>query len=264
MVKAAKERLAAKNRKPKILVIGDAHFADGQDLRRATALGRFIRRNLGPQDHVVSIGDWFSLDSLCGYTKPREREGGRLLADLDAGNKAIALVMTELDPNNRPAFYVTLGNHEERIERVASEHPELAGLIGANLFEFEAHGWRTLKLCQPLRLHGWRFQHYYQNAMGRAISSDKYTAQRVLEATGQSESLVHGHTHRINYAYAASDAGGPKHSLNVGWFAEHREEYAGTDNNARWWSGLVLLENVANGDADIRTVRMSTLLSEYL
>jgi UDP-2,3-diacylglucosamine pyrophosphatase LpxH len=258
LIRQAKARPA-----PSILVVGDAHFAAGQDMRRATALGRFIRAHMRPGDAVVSIGDWFSLDALCGFTKPLEREGGRLKADLDAGNKAIRMVMDEMGPS-RPDFYVTLGNHELRIERLASEHPELAGLIGAYLFEFEANGWTVKDFCQPLRLHGWRFQHYYQNAMGRAISSDKYTARRVLDALGYSESVVHGHTHKLDYAYTASDAGGPRHSINVGWFAEHHEDYAGTDNNARWWSGLVLLENVSDGDADIRTVRMSTLLSEYL
>ena len=244
---------------PTILVVGDAHFAPGQDLQRATALGRWIAQNLGPEDHVVSIGDWFSMDSLCRFNSKLDSEGKRILEDLDAGNIAIRKVMQEVPPDRRPHFHVTLGNHEARLDTAVKEVPALEGLLGDNLFEFEAHGWHVVPFLEPLRLCGWRFQHYYQNTMGRAISSEKYQANAVLEKTGMAESVVHGHTHKLSHAYRCTTVGGPRHSINVGWFGDHVEDYAGVDNNAAWWAGLVVLRNAHQGDADIEFIRMATV-----
>lgn len=248
---------------PNILVIGDAHFEPNQSMARAHMLGKFIRDQLTERDHVVCIGDWHGLTSLCSYNSALENEGARLENDIRAGNRALHIVMSYLDEVSRPTLHITIGNHEQRLTRLAKERPEFHGLIGLHQLSWADEGWEVSDFLEPLRIEGWRFQHYFQNGAGRAVSSKKYPARRVLEEVEVSESCVFGHTHRLDIQFTRTAIGGSKWGINVGCYFEHIEEYAGPDANNRWWRGLVMIRDARDGDGCIDLWSMDRIRAFY-
>jgi len=250
---------------PHILVVGDAHFepGSGQTVDRARWLGRFVRDNMGPDDHVVIIGDWHGLTSLCSHSSPREREGHRLAADIEAGNAAIRAMYAELVPDCQPTVHVTIGNHEHRLARLAEDRPEYDGIAGFDLLEWGTYGATVLPYLTPLRLCGWRLQHCLMNKGGRRAISGVNMARSLLARVYYAESVVVGHSHVLQHYQTASVAGGRRHGVSVGCYFDHEEAYAGEDSNADWWAGLVLLEHAQDGDAGIRCIPYAHLRAMY-
>ena len=245
-----------------ILVVGDAHFEPGQDMSRAAWLGRFIAQNLGQDDHVVIIGDWHGLTSICSHNNQRQREGHRLVDDLAAGNDAIDIMMSQIGPLNRPMMYFTTGNHEIRLDRLAQERPEYDGVAGLNLLDWEKHGVEVIPFLEPLRIEGWRFQHYLPHGGGRAIAGVN-APRNMLKRVRHSESVVVGHSHLLQMETSSSRVGGRKWGISVGCYFDHQEVYAGTDSNAAWWAGLVLIENARHGDGSIRCITLDDVQRAY-
>jgi hypothetical protein len=246
-----------KNRATRILVIGDAHFEPGQSMERAHILGRFMRHQLTEDDYAVCIGDWHGLTSLCSYNSALANEGARLEADLESGNKARRVVDSYLG-EGAPKRKVTLGNHEHRLVRVVEHRPTLKGIVGTHQLDWG--DWDVHDYLEPLHIEGFRFQHCFTNGMGRAISSKKDPARRVLEDIGGS--TVFGHTHRFDLSVQHTKAE-TRMSVNVGCFFEHEEEYAGPDQNAKWWRGLVVLHVIAPGVADVEQWSFRRLRERY-
>lgn len=250
-------------RLPKILIVGDAHFGPGQNLERATALGRYIARNLGPQDTVVVMGDWAGVDSQCYHSTKLELEGQRLVDDVKAANEAIALVMAELGPE-RPRLVFCTGNHEYRITRQVNQNPSLEGLLGMHLFDWERQGWEVHGFLEPVSVHGVRFQHYLPTAANKAVASEKDQGRYLLEKVYYATSIVVGHNHKLDISQVRTPGQPRRWGISAGWFGDHVEEYAGEDSNAMWWSGLVLLHDVVDGDFRLETMPMDRLKAEYL
>lgn len=256
----------AESPRPTILVVGDAHFEPGQSLRRARLLGR-VMRTMRPIDHVVVIGDWHGMTSACRHISQLERETRRLVDDIAAGNDAIAAMHEECPVGTGPQCHVVLGNHCARVDRLAQDRPEYEGLIGSHLYAWEAHGWEVLPFLDPLRIEGWRFQHFLPSrGNGRALSSSTTSlARKLLGPNGvrYSESIVVGHTHKLDVWTEATERRGRVWGLVAGCFFEHREDYAGPDSNADWWRGLVFLRGAFAGDASISAVPMHELYAAY-
>lgn len=249
--------------RPHILVVGDAHYEPDNSVDRARWLGQFIRDNLGPDDHVVIIGDWHGLTSLCSHSSPKEKQGHRLAADIEAGNAAIRAMFAEMADDCSPTVWVTLGNHEHRLARLAEDRPEYDGIAGFDLLEWETYGARVLPYLEPLRLHGWRFQHCLMNKGGRRAISGVNIARSLLARLNYAESIVVGHSHVLQTYQTASVQGGRRWGISAGCYFDHAEHYAGEDSNAEWWAGLVLLEHAHNGDAGVRCIPFDHLRAMY-
>jgi len=249
------------------LVIGDAHAAPGQDLRRFEWLAQFCLE-MRP-DVVVSIGDWFGLDSLCFHHSKAEAEGQRLLKDLEAGNRALQIFGERIQAHNRafphdvyePRLVVTLGNHDYRIIREAQSHPHLQGILDYDLMDWEAWGWETYPFREPVEIDGVTYCHYFTRpGSPRALSGMYHAAALVREGMGKT--LVCGHSHQLHWYTKAGLNGERCHGLVVGCYFEHHEEYASTAN-AQWWRGLCLLRNVKDGDFDLETWGLKRIRDKY-
>lgn len=249
---------------PRVLVFGDAHFGPGQDLSRATAGGRFIARNLGPNDTVVVLGDWAGVDSQCYHSTRLDLEGQRLVDDVKASNDALALLEAELGPpETQPKKVFCTGNHEYRIVRQVNANPSLEGLLGMHLFDWERRGWDVKGFLKPAYVHGVRFQHYLPSTKG-AFTSDKDQARYLLEKSFYATSIVVGHHHRLDVSTMRTPGQPRRWGISAGWFGDHVEEYAGEDSNALWWNGLVLLKDVVAGDFSLELIPMDVLKRDYL
>jgi hypothetical protein len=169
-------------------------------------------------------------------------------------------------PDCLPTVWVTLGNHEQRLARLAEERPEYEGIAGLDLLEWGTYGAKVVPYLQPLRIpgvSGWRFQHSLPNKGGRSMVSGVYMAAALLRRVHYAESVAVGHSHVLQTHQVASVAGGRRWGLSVGCYFTHAEEYAGADSNAEWWSGLVLLTHAQNGDAGVQAIPMEHIRDLY-
>lgn len=125
-----------------IMFIPDCQVKPNEDLEYLDAIGQYIVDK--KPDVVVNAGDFFDFPSLSSYDKGKlSFEGRRLRLDLEAGLKGMERLLAPLrdyqktttDYNPRMVF--TLGNHEERLQRVPSSNPEFEGFIGYELLQLE-------------------------------------------------------------------------------------------------------------------------------
>ena len=55
----------------KLLVVGDAHVTNGQNLRRFNWLNNYLNDN--PPDYLVYIGDYLTLNSLSAWDRDKRK-----------------------------------------------------------------------------------------------------------------------------------------------------------------------------------------------
>ena len=92
-------------------------------------------------DVVVMIGDWWDMEGLSSYDKGKKSaEGKRVNEDIEAGNKAMDMLLKPLRDYNakqvklkkkqyKPLLIFCIGNHEQRIERYVSDNPAIVTLL---------------------------------------------------------------------------------------------------------------------------------------
>ena len=135
------------------LVLPDTQIKDGEDLTYLTWIGKYIVDK--KPDVIVHLGDFADMSSLSSYDIGKKSfEGKRYVKDIDAAKKGMALLLAPLVDFNilkrknkekqyKPRLVLTLGNHEQRIERAVENDPKLEGLISyADLpyANWEVHG----------------------------------------------------------------------------------------------------------------------------
>lgn len=229
------------------LVIGDCHAAPGQDLRRFAWLGRMIR-DLNP-DVVISVGDWYSLDSLCAHRTLAERSQDNTADEVRAGEMALTALEGALGGWSGRKI-ITLGNHDDRLKQLADGAPWLRELHDIG----EAHkrrGWEVVPYLQPARVDGILYQHFLTTKGSARAIGGKFHALRLLERTKFGESVVVGHSHHLQWRTESRPAS-RVHALVAGCYFEHIEDYAGEDNH-EWWRGICVLRDVRAGDYDLET-----------
>lgn len=254
-----------------ILVVPDGHARPEQDNSRFSALGQFIVDK--KPDYIVNIGDLADMGSLSSYDVGRvSAEGKRYYEDVAATRDAVSRIM---DPVNRevarlrrgkrkqwnPQFFLTLGNHENRINRAASSTPSLYGHLKTEDLGYEEAGWGVIPFLEPLVLHNIAFQHYFTSGvMGRPIGGMNHA--RSLIGKNYMSSVV-GHSHIRDYYEDVDAVGRRRFGLVVGCFDEGDHHYAqGTQH--RWWSGVVMLNDVHDGSAEPCFWSLNYLKEKYL
>lgn len=249
----------------KILVIPDAHARPDQGNDRFDALGQFIADKR--PDIVVSIGDFADMGSLCSYDKgTKSAEGRRYVEDIEATHDALRRIMEPVRAAGRkhrkglPEFYITLGNHEARIDRAANTNPELFGKLSMKDLGFEKQGWTVVPFLQPLNLQGICFQHYLPSgAMGKPCSGVNHARTLVMKGL---QSMVVGHSHSRDFWETTRADGQKMFGLVVGCYDEGDHHYAhGTQHN--WWSGLVMLNEAQEGHAEPAFYSMEYVRRRY-
>jgi hypothetical protein len=249
----------------KILVLPDVQAKPGNDFSFLTSIGNYIIAK--KPDVIVNIGDFADMESLSTYDRGlKSFEGRSYQKDIWAAREAMDALLTPIfefnkrakqnkDKQYKPRMVLTLGNHENRINRAINEDRKLDGLISTGDLPYQ--DWEVFPFLEVVVIEGVAFSHYFTSgAMGRPIC----TAQALL--TKQHMSCVAGHQQGRQIAFGKRADGKGMTSLIIGSCYEHDEDYLGSQGNIHW-RGLYLLHGCKDGEFDECAVPLSYIKEHY-
>ena len=251
----------------KILVIPDCQVKEGVPLQHLTWAGRAIV-DYKP-DVVVNIGDFADMPSLSTHDIKGSKyfEGLRYQKDVEVVKEAMKLLLQPLrDEQERlkrnkekvykPRMILTLGNHENRINRAVNNNPMLEGLISTKDLDYEKD-WEVHGFLRPVFISGVGFSHYWPvGAMGRPAG----TASAIISKLHMS--CVAGHQQGKQVAYGKRADGKSICGIIAGSYYLHDEDYMDQLSN-KHWRGLVVLNEVEDGHFDEMFLSIEYLEKKY-
>ena len=252
---------------PKILVIPDTQCKAGVDLDYLRCIGKYIVDK--KPDIVVQIGDFADMESLSSYDKgKRSYENRRYKTDIEAAQTGMSILMKPLIDYNAeqkklkkklysPWKILTLGNHENRIDRATQIEPMLYGTISVDDLNYQKWGWEVVPFLEIKIIGGVAFSHYFQvKNSSNAISSATALLNNKLM------SCIAGHQQgRQSFSKVRAD-GKIMTAIIAGSSYTHHEDYLGVQGN-KHWRGIVMLHNVEDGQFDEVYIPMSYLMEKY-
>lgn len=251
----------------KILFLPDTQARPGDDFSFLRRIGHYIVDK--KPDVIVHAGDFADMCSLSMYDKGKKSfEGRRYRLDVKAAHDAMEALLGPMREYNemrlrnkkalyRPRMVLTLGNHEDRINRAISNDPILDGTISTDDLKYAEYGWEVYPFLQVVVIAGVAFSHYFQTGvMGRPASS----AQAQLNKKMMSCVAGHQQGRQIASTYRAD--GKRITSIIAGSAYEHPEEYLGPQGNQHW-HGIVMLHNVEDGQFDEMFVPLTWINEKY-
>lgn len=257
----------------KLLIIPDTQIRNGVSTDHIKAAGNYIVRH--KPDHIVVMGDWYDMPSLSRFNSNLEAEGLRIKADLEAGNDAmLELLLPYIKYNGkrkaqkkrlyRPKLTYIVGNHDPqvRIPRLIEEHPILEGFLEDNTTAFlEGLGFEVVDFLQIKNIEGIRFSHYIQNPHSLRGSPLSGQIDTMLKNAGHSFVCGHQQTYKMGKHYLSD--GTQRLGIVCGAFYEHEERYMSPQGN-KHWRGIVQLNDVKDGSADVCELSLDYLKRKYL
>jgi len=256
----------------KILVIPDAHAHPDYDNLRFASLGQLIVDE--KPDIIVCIGDFADMPSLSSYDRgTRGFEGRRYHRDIDAAQDAMSkLLAPTLEYNEkrrkakkrryRPKKVMCLGNHEARIDKATQSSSELYGTISTADLGYEGHGWEVYPFMERVFIEGIAFSHYFASGVMNRPIGGEHIGNSLLSKNYMSS--VQGHSHLYNHAIRTRADGQKMHGLAVGCFVhpEYTESWCAGARHL-WWEGVLILDNVSEGDFSLRDITTEQLMEMY-
>jgi predicted MPP superfamily phosphohydrolase len=243
-----------------ILVVGDCHVSDNQNLRRFDALGNFIARE--EPDEVVLMGDFLSMDCLSEWDKNKRKlmENRRYQKEIAAGNVALDKLMAPC--GHSPKWVYIKGNHENRLDRYLEYDPTFVGQVSVEKdLELEEAGWKVIEYKDSYNVDGISFTHIPIMGNGKPIGNPNITRKAL---SLYHNSVVFGHAHTLDHgAEHRQNAPHLNQALCAGCFFEHVDDYA-VGSKTDYWRGVIMLNVYAKNRFDIETYSMSRLLKDYL
>lgn len=247
----------------KVLVIGDAHDSPAISKDRFEWIGRHA--NEMGCDHVLSIGDFLTMDSLCRYT-PNDSYSGRFKGtvedDFKSGEESLERLKRGL-AGHEPEQHVTFGNHEDRVFSFSERTPEIFGILQNRLHAvFRDAGFTWSEFGAWHFIDGVGFTHIPLNRLGKPYGGKNCEITVANEAT---HDVVFGHSHQFRNHTAAKLGSKPRITvLNVACALPqgHIEHYARHSNTGWSWGVTEIL--IANGSIlDHSFVSMASLERRY-
>jgi len=235
-----------------------------------TAIGNFIVKH--KPDVIVNIGDHADMESLSTYDIGKKSfEGRRYTADVDASIAAHMAMWRPVDEYNerqrrggrklyKPLTALTVGNHENRINRAIQDDAKMEGLISLDDLQYSRWYEYVMPFLEPIVIDGICYVHYAFKKMPHQAIAGKHQARSILDV--QMLSTTVGHTPEFDYAESYRGDDKRIQCIVAGACFEHNEEYAGA-RNRRYWRGIILKKNVRDGNYDFETISLDRLIKEY-
>lgn len=249
------------------LVIPDVQYKDGHSVDYLNKLGQYIVRKR--PDTIVCLGDFADMPSLSSYdVGKRTFEGRRYVKDIEAAQEGMKALLTPLWDFNakakknkeklyKPRMVLTLGNHENRINKAVNNDPKLEGVLSVNDLKYEEFGWEVVPFLEVKVIDGVAYSHYFVTGLlGRPVT----TASACLSKKHQS--CIQGHQQGLQIATSFKADGTPITAVIAGSFYEHDEDYMGPQGN-KHWRGFLMLHEVNDGAFDLMPVSLNFLNKRY-
>lgn len=251
----------------KHLVIPDCQVKPGHSTDYLKRIGKYIVEK--QPDVVVCIGDFADMPSLSSYDVGKKSfEGRRYKSDIEATHGAMEALLSPLkdynakatknhDKRYNPRLVLTLGNHEDRINRAVNGDAKLDGTIGISDLKYAEAGWDVVPFLQPVVIDGVAYCHYFVTGVaGRPCSSS------AVQLTKKHMSCVAGHQQGLQISTGHRADGKRLTSIIAGSCYEHDEDYMGPQGN-KHWRGVLMLHEVQDGEFDAMTVSLKYLEKKY-
>ena len=248
------------------LWIPDTQIREGVPTDHIEALGNYIEEKRF--EKIIVAGDWWDMPATSNFNSANEQEGLRVLDDINSGNKAMRKLWKAVDDRNArvagwkkkqyvPEKHFLFGNHEVHLERLWEKDPRLYGLI--NYDALDTSGFKTYGFLKVVDIDGILYSHYFCNPMsGRPWGGMIETR---IKNVGQS--FTQGHAQSFKYGELEVSNGTRRHGCVAGAFYMHDENYKGPQGN-KHWRGVVVKNDVRNGEYDIMKISLDYLLRRYL
>lgn len=251
----------------KILVLPDVQAKAGTDFTYLNKIGRYIVAK--KPDTIVCLGDFADMPSLSSYDQGKKSfEGRRYIADIEASKDAMRALLSPLwdfnakakknkEKRYNPKMVLTLGNHENRINRAVNDDPKLEGVLSVDALGYENFGWTVVPFLDVVVIDGVAFSHYFVTGlMGRPVTS----AAACL--TKKHQSVIQGHQQGLQIATGYKADGSLLTSVIAGSCYEHDEPYMNWQSNHHW-RGFLMLHEVNDGAFDLMPVSLSYINKKY-
>lgn len=251
----------------KILVIPDCQVKPNVDTSYLTHIGRFIVDK--KPDVIVNIGDFADMPSLSSFdVGKKDFEGRRYVHDVEAVVEAQADLLAPLADYNvqqirnkkktyNPRMILTLGNHENRINRAINNDPKLEGVLSVRDLEYEQFGWEVYDFLEPVEVEGVMFSHYFTTGvMGRPVT----TPNALI--TKKHMSCVMGHVQQDGIASQYRADGKRITGIFAGCCYLHDEDYMGPQGNNHF-RGIWMLYDVDDGEFNALQIPLTFLKEKY-
>lgn len=248
-------------------VIPDVQAKPGIDFNYLRNIGRYIVEK--KPDVLVCLGDFADMPSLSSYDRGKKSfEGRRYLADIKSSHEAMEALLGPIHEFNlnakrnkakqyHPQMVLTMGNHENRIDRAVNLQPELEGVLDTAHLNYYNYGWDVFPFLEVVHVDGVAYSHYFTSGvLGRPV-----TSSRAL-LTKKHQSCVMGHVQTMALSTDYRADGTPILGLFAGCCYEHDEDYLGPQGNA-YFRGIHMLYEVNNGSFYHHAVTLNYLSQKY-
>jgi predicted phosphodiesterase len=260
-----------------ILVIPDSHASpkNKNDKKRYTQLNKLIHSLRQAHTHnlevVLELGDFGDFESLCSHNPTSHASQLSLQEDITATKEACAALSEGLDVYKDLRLLAIRGNHENRVDRVKADHPQLHSVIPEDFTGHMSNGWTVIPFRTMLSLqlnlannykHMILAQHYFQSCGKPMVSGAAADGAGTLlrKFNGIDASLIMGHTHTHSVKIERNLIGASRIALIAGVFNDHSEDYATLDNN-RWVRGVHLLRYYSTGSIGYHLIPIDEVMS---
>lgn len=262
---------ATKPRQQIHIILPDCHARKhDNDISRADLFKKLVA-DVKPTK-ILALGDVGEFDSISSFDadKPALLAGKDLKGDVDITLEFLERSLGAKSASSNCFRQFHLGNHEQRLQRVAAQHPELAGMLDVE---------QTLQLSRYFHhfvdydgnvpgislVDGVLYAHFHIAGSFAKPISGLHSAHSMLQKSC-GVSMVAGHSHLLDLKIATQRGSGKKKfGLVAGCFIEPHAKFNYCGSAAKdWWSGVTILRGVEDGSfSEIRFVSLEELRRIY-
>ena len=248
-------------------VIPDVQAKDGIDFTYLTKIGKYLVEK--KPDKWICLGDFADMPSLSSYDVGKKSfEGKRYTKDVEASHRAMQALLAPLwdfnakakknkEKQYHPELIMTLGNHENRINRAVNDDAKLEGVLSVDALGYEGYGWNVHPFLDVVVVDGIAYSHYFTSGLlGRPVT----TAAACLSKKHMS--CVQGHQQGLQIASTYRADGARLTSIIAGSCYEHNEDYMSSQGN-KHWRGFLMLHDVNDGEFDLMNVSLDFIQKRY-
>lgn len=245
-------------------VIPDVQLKPGIDNSYLEVIGNYLVEK--KPDVVVCLGDFADMPSLSSYdVGKRSFEGRRYRHDIEVARAGMEKLLQPIWLYNKsaaankkklykPRLVLTLGNHEERINRACEFDSKLDGTLSIQDLRYEEYGWEVHPFLDVVLIDGIAYSHYFTTGvLGRpALSARNLVIKKHM-------SCIQGHNQKMEIYNEYRADGKMLTGLFAGCCYLHDEDYLGPQGN-NYFRGIHMLYDVKDGQFHCHSITLPYLL----